>query len=61
MKSYIDGNNRRNPAGVQSHICGKSTMAKPLLPPDFKEFLRLLNDHKVESLLVGGYVIGHNG
>ena len=26
------------------------------LPPDFKEFLRLLNSHKVRYLLVGGYV-----
>ena len=31
------------------------------LPPDFKEFLRLLNVHKVEYLLVGGYAVGYHG
>jgi hypothetical protein len=25
------------------------------LPPDFKEFLRLLNARQVEYLLIGGY------
>lgn len=28
------------------------------LPPDFKEFLRLLNDNEVEYLLIGGYAVG---
>ena len=32
-----------------------------LLPPDFKEFLQLLNSHKVEYLLVGGYAVGYYG
>ncbi len=31
------------------------------LPPDFKDFLRLLNDHKVEYLLVGGYAVALHG
>lgn len=31
------------------------------LPPDFKEFLRLLNSEKVEYLVVGGYAVGHHG
>lgn len=31
------------------------------LPPDFKEFLQLLNDHKVKYLLVGGYAVGYHG
>lgn len=31
------------------------------LAPDFKEFLRLLNSHGVEYLLVGGYVVGYHG
>gem|GEM_PF-2840794 len=31
------------------------------LPPDFREFLRLLNSHRVEYLLIGGYAVGfHN-
>ncbi len=31
------------------------------LPPDFKEFLKLLNDHKVRYLLIGGYAVGYYG
>ncbi len=31
------------------------------LPPDFREFLRLLNAHKVEYLLIGGYAVGYHG
>ena len=26
-----------------------------LLPPDFKEFLKLFNIHEVKYLLIGGY------
>ena len=36
-------------------------MADPLLPPDFKEFLRLLNEHRVEYLVVGGYAVAFHG
>jgi hypothetical protein len=31
------------------------------LPPDFKDFLQLLNVHKVEYLLIGGYAVGYYG
>jgi hypothetical protein len=31
------------------------------LPPDFKEFLRLLNSNRVEYLLIGGYAVGYYG
>ena len=31
------------------------------LPPDFKEFLKLLGDHRVEYLLIGGYAVGYHG
>ena len=31
------------------------------LPPDFKDFLRLLTDHQVRYLLIGGYAVGHFG
>jgi len=31
------------------------------LPGDFKEFLRLLNEHQVEYLLIGGYAVGYHG
>ena len=36
-------------------------MATIQLPPDFKEFLKLLNAHKVEYLLIGGYAVGYYG
>jgi hypothetical protein len=36
-------------------------MATILLPPDFKEFLQLLNEHQVEYLLIGGYAVGFYG
>lgn len=31
------------------------------LQADFKEFLRLLNAHRVEYLLIGGYAVGYHG
>lgn len=36
-------------------------MATIRLPPDFKDFLRLLNSHQVEYLLIGGYAVGYHG
>ena len=36
-------------------------MAEPTLPPDFSEFLRLLNAHHVSYLIVGGYAVGFHG
>ncbi len=31
------------------------------LPSDFREYLKLLNDHKVKYLLIGGYAVGYHG
>ena len=31
------------------------------IPPDFKEFLKLLNFHQVDYLLIGGYAVGYYG
>lgn len=31
------------------------------LPPDFKEFLQLLESERIEYLLVGGYAVGYYG
>jgi predicted nucleotidyltransferase len=31
------------------------------IPPDFRDFLRLLNEHEVEYLLIGGYAVGYHG
>ena len=36
-------------------------MDAPQLTADFKEFLRLLNAHRVDYLLVGGYAVGLHG
>jgi len=36
-------------------------MATIHLPPDFKEFLRLLNAYQVEYLLIGVYAVGYHG
>lgn len=33
----------------------------PTLPPDFKEFLKLLKEHDVRYLLIGGYAVGYHG
>ncbi len=30
------------------------------LPPDFKDFLRLLSSHRVEYLLIGGYAVWYH-
>lgn len=48
-------------AWLRSSKCGRSSMATIHLPQDFKEFLKLLNDHQVEYLLVGGYAVGYYG
>ncbi|MBI5215436.1 MAG: nucleotidyltransferase [Ignavibacteriae bacterium] len=31
------------------------------LPPDFKDFLKLLNENEVKYLLIGGYAVGYHG
>jgi predicted nucleotidyltransferase len=31
------------------------------LPPDFKEFLRLLDSERIEYLIVGGYAVSYHG
>ena len=36
-------------------------MAISQLPVDFKDFLRLLNSHGVEYLVVGGYAVAYHG
>ena len=36
-------------------------MAATRLPPDFSQFLRLLNAQRVEYLLIGGYAVGYYG
>jgi hypothetical protein len=36
-------------------------MAPTELPPDFSEFLKLLNAHGVDYLIIGGYAVGFHG
>ncbi|MBU4154488.1 MAG: hypothetical protein KKD63_16580, partial [Proteobacteria bacterium] len=36
-------------------------MVEQVLPDDFKEFLKLLNECEVEYLLIGGYAVGYHG
>jgi predicted nucleotidyltransferase len=36
-------------------------MAMIQLPQDFKEFLKLLKEHKVRYLLIGGYAVSYHG
>ena len=31
-----------------------------VLPPDFKKFLKLLNDKNIQYLLIGGYAVGYH-
>lgn len=36
-------------------------MARRRLPPDFRDFLKLLNENEVEYLLIGGYAVTYHG
>jgi len=36
-------------------------MAMIRLPPDFKEFLKLLKEHDVRYLLIGAYAVNYHG
>lgn len=36
-------------------------MANPSLTPEFREFLSLLNGHRVRYLVIGGYAVGFHG
>ena len=36
-------------------------MAKVRFPEDFRDFLKLLDEHAVEYLLIGGYAVGYHG
>ncbi len=36
-------------------------MARVRFPEDFRDFLKLLGEHDVEYLLIGGYAVGYHG
>ena len=44
-----------------SNSIGRWPLVEHVLPGDFKEFLKLLNDAEVEYLLIGGYAVGYHG
>jgi predicted nucleotidyltransferase len=48
-------------ASLRFKSTGKPHMASNELPQDFREFLKLLADHKVDYLLIGGYAVGYYG
>jgi hypothetical protein len=60
-KSSIGYLERYPNALMQLNTTGEWFMASIELHPDFKDFLRLLNFHKVEYMLVGGYAVGYHG
>ena len=39
----------------------QSPVAAIRLPADFRDFLKLLNSHRVDYLLVGGYAVCYHG
>jgi predicted nucleotidyltransferase len=53
----------RHPSGVSGpyNSIGRWPLAEHVLPADFKEFLKLLNETEVEYLLIGGYAVGYHG
>ena len=61
MTEHIGRRSHRTNACKPSKSSDNSTMATVNLPPDFKEFLRLLKAHQVEYLLIGGYAVAYHG
>lgn len=57
----IGGRERRRSASPRSSKAGKSRTATIHLPADFADFLKLLNSHHVEYLLIGGYAVCYHG
>ena len=55
------GRVRRLSGSPRSNKAGKSPTATTLLPKDFADFLKLLNSHRVEYLLIGGYAVCYHG
>lgn len=45
----------------QQNLSERSTMDEMILPEDFRDFLKLLNKHQVEYLLIGGYAVFYHG
>ena len=52
---------RRWSGCVQFRWTDRLLMENQVLPDDFKEFLKLLNEANVQYLLIGGYAVGYHG
>src|SRR5437667_4094681 len=61
MTCGIGSPSHPGPAGSTWKFFAGSIMAKPLLPDDLREFLKLLNLRKVEYMVIGGYAVGYYG
>jgi predicted nucleotidyltransferase len=61
MKLPIGAADRPRKDFGRSNFPGRSRMAMTVLQPDFKEFLKLLNDHGVDYLVIGGYAVNQYG
>jgi hypothetical protein len=55
---HSGGLDLRRSGSPLSRICVVNTME---VQPDFRELLELLNEHKVEYLIVGGYALAFHG
>lgn len=61
MMLPIGAHSRRNVDGRPWNYSGKIFTAMIQLPPDFLDFLKLLNLQNVKYLLIGGYAVAHYG
>jgi hypothetical protein len=53
--------NRRKIGLRASSFCGSNSSPMEKLDRNFADFLRLLNSHGVEYLVIGGYAVGYHG
>lgn len=61
MTRFIGSPNRLLSALWRLKYCGDNSTLMVTLPPDFRDFLKLLNQHEVEYLLIGGYAVAFHG
>jgi predicted nucleotidyltransferase len=59
--SSTGGSNQSRSGSKRSKGSGKSTTDTIRWPTDFLDFLKLLDQHKVKYVIVGGYAVGIHG
>lgn len=57
----IGGSGRHRNASRQLNSTDRQYMATEIIPQDFRDFLKLLEDEGVAYLLIGGYAVGYYG